>query len=69
MTPMRAMREPVSEAEWDLRVNLAACYRARSFILTGAGVLAGLSATNWRWIHRSALMGPRHSIRPPLEPV
>jgi hypothetical protein len=27
MTPMRAMREPVSEAEWDLRVNLAACYR------------------------------------------
>src|SRR3954466_4159668 len=27
MKPMRAMKERVSEAEWDLRVNLAACYR------------------------------------------
>ena len=26
MKPMRAMRERVSELEWDLRVNLAACY-------------------------------------------
>jgi len=27
MKPMRSMRERVSEAEWELRVNLAACYR------------------------------------------
>ena len=27
MKPMRAMRERVSAAEWEVRVNLAACYR------------------------------------------
>jgi len=27
MKPMRSMRERVNEAEWDARVNLAACYR------------------------------------------
>jgi ribulose-5-phosphate 4-epimerase/fuculose-1-phosphate aldolase len=27
MKPMRSMRERISEAEWDLRLNLAACYR------------------------------------------
>ena len=27
MKPMRAMRERVSSEEWDLRINLAACYR------------------------------------------
>ena len=27
MKPMRSMRERVTEAEWDVRVNLAACYR------------------------------------------
>src|SRR3954464_6967514 len=53
MKPMRSMRERVSEVEWDLRVNLAACYR----------LVAKYGMTDLIYNHITArLPGPQHHI-------
>src|SRR6188474_428854 len=53
MKPMRSMRERVSEAEWDLRVNLAACYR----------LVARYGMTDLVYNHITARVpGPEHHI-------
>src|SRR3982751_6561190 len=53
MKPMRSMRERVSEAEWDLRVNLAACYR----------LVAKYGMTDLIYNHITARVpGPEHHI-------
>src|SRR5258706_7522273 len=53
MKPMRSMRERVSEAEWDLRVNFAACYR----------LVAKYGMTDLIYNHITArLPGPEHHI-------
>jgi len=53
MKPMRAMRERVSELEWDLRVNLAACYR----------LVAKYGMTDLIYNHITARVpGPEHHI-------
>src|SRR3954466_16256754 len=53
MKPMRAMKERVSEAEWDLRVNLAACYR----------LVAQYGMTDLIYNHITARVpGPEHHI-------
>src|SRR5258706_2713793 len=53
MKPMRSMRERVSEAEWDLRVNLAACYR----------LVARYGMTDLIYNHITARVpAPRHHI-------
>src|SRR4026209_1023365 len=53
MKPMRSMRERVSEAEWDLRVNLAACYR----------LVAKYGMTDLIYNHITARVpGPEHRI-------
>src|SRR6476646_2892819 len=53
MKPMRSMRERVSEAEWDLRVNLAACYR----------LVAKYGMTDLIYTHITARVpGPAHHI-------
>jgi ribulose-5-phosphate 4-epimerase/fuculose-1-phosphate aldolase len=50
---MRSMRERVSEAEWDLRVNLAACYR----------LVAKYGMTDLIYNHITARVpGPEHHI-------
>jgi len=53
MKPMRSMQERVSEAEWDLRVNLAACYR----------LVAKYGMTDLIYNHITARVpGPEHHI-------
>jgi ribulose-5-phosphate 4-epimerase/fuculose-1-phosphate aldolase len=53
MKPMRSMRERVSEAEWELRVNLAACYR----------LVAKYGMTDLIYNHITARVpGPEHHI-------
>jgi ribulose-5-phosphate 4-epimerase/fuculose-1-phosphate aldolase len=53
MKPMRSMRERVSEAEWDVRVNLAACYR----------LVAKYGMTDLIYNHITARVpGPEHHI-------
>lgn len=53
MKPMRSMKERVSEAEWDLRVNLAACYR----------LVAKYGMTDLVYNHITARVpGPEHHI-------
>jgi ribulose-5-phosphate 4-epimerase/fuculose-1-phosphate aldolase len=53
MKPMRSMRERVSEVEWDLRVNLAACYR----------LVAKYGMTDLIYNHITARVpGPQHHI-------
>jgi ribulose-5-phosphate 4-epimerase/fuculose-1-phosphate aldolase len=53
MKPMRSMRERVSEAEWELRVNLAACYR----------LVAKYGMTDLIYNHLTARVpGPEHHI-------
>jgi len=53
MKSMRSMRERVSEAEWDLRVNLAACYR----------LVAKYGMTDLIYNHITARVpGPEHHI-------
>src|ERR1051325_9603571 len=53
MKPMRSMQERVSEAEWDLRVNLAACYR----------LVAKYGMTDLIYNHIPApVRGPEHPI-------
>src|SRR5882672_3632901 len=53
MKPMRSMKERVSEAEWDLRVNLAACYR----------LVAKYGMTDLIYNHITARVpGPEHHI-------
>ena len=53
MKPMRSMRERVSEAEWELRVNLAACYR----------LVARYGMTDLIYNHITARVpGPEHHI-------
>lgn len=51
--PMQSMRERVSAAEWDLRVNLAACYR----------LMARYGMTDLIYNHITARVpGPEHHI-------
>ena len=53
MKPMRSMREQVSAAEWDVRVNLAACYR----------LVAKYGMTDLIYNHITARVpGPEHHI-------
>jgi ribulose-5-phosphate 4-epimerase/fuculose-1-phosphate aldolase len=53
MKPMRAMRERVSATEWDVRVNLAACYR----------LVAKYGMTDLIYNHITARVpGPEHHI-------
>ena len=53
MKPMRSMRERVSEVEWELRVNLAACYR----------LVAKYGMTDLIYNHITARVpGPEHHI-------
>src|SRR6185369_17052917 len=53
MKPMRSMQERVSETEWDLRVNLAACYR----------LVAKYGMTDLIYNHITARVpGPEHHI-------
>jgi ribulose-5-phosphate 4-epimerase/fuculose-1-phosphate aldolase len=53
MKPMRSMRERVSEAEWELRINLAACYR----------LVAKYGMTDLIYNHITARVpGPEHHI-------
>ena len=53
MKPMRAMRERVSSEEWDLRINLAACYR----------LVARYGMTDLVYNHITARVpGPEHQI-------
>src|ERR1043165_6790425 len=53
MKPMRSMPERVSEAEWELRVNLAACYR----------LVAKYGMTDLIYNHITARVpGPEHHI-------
>ena len=53
MKPMRSMRERVSAAEWEVRVNLAACYR----------LVAKYGMTDLIYNHITARVpGPDHHI-------
>ena len=53
MKPMRSMRERVSAAEWEVRVNLAACYR----------LVAKYGMTDLIYNHITARVpGPEHHI-------
>src|ERR1044071_6032400 len=53
MKPMRSIQERVSEAEWDLRLNLAACYR----------LVAKYGMTDLIYNHITARVpGPEHHI-------